>query len=57
MFPGPALLPLETLPGWPSVIEPTVLELLTLTLFIPLGITAVLAVLILGPGWKSQDPS
>ncbi|HQZ00005.1 MAG TPA: hypothetical protein PKV13_09030 [Propionicimonas sp.] len=57
MLSGLALIPLETLPGWPAVNDPTVLELLTLTLFIPLGVSAVLALLILGPGWKSQDPS
>lgn len=55
MLPGSALIPLETLPSWPAVNDPTVLEMLTLTLFIPLGITLVLAALILGPGWVAKD--
>jgi len=54
MLPVPALFPLETLPSWPTVTDPTVLEMLTLTLFIPLAITLVLAVLILGPGWRPK---
>jgi hypothetical protein len=59
MLPVPALFPLETLPSWPAVTDPTVLEMLTLTLFIPLAITLVLTALILGPGWapKSTDQS
>lgn len=46
-----------TLPGWPAVYDPTVLEILALTLFIPLGIAAVFAVLVLAPAWgrKQQD--
>ena len=55
MHPVPALLPLETLPSWPAVHQPTVLEMLTLTVFIPFGIAAVFAVVILGPGWRSKD--
>lgn len=55
MLPVPAQILLETLPGWPVAYEPTVLEMLTLTLFIPLAITAVLAALILGPGWHPKD--
>lgn len=54
MLPVPALFPLETLPSWPAVTEPTVLELLTVTLFIPLAITLVLMALILGPGWRPK---
>lgn len=57
MHPVPALLPLETLPNWPAVYEPTVLEMLTLTVFIPFGIAAVFAALILGPGWRAKDES
>jgi hypothetical protein len=55
MLPLPAVIPLETLPGWPAVNDPTVLQLLTLTVFIPVGILLVLAVLILGPGWRAKD--
>ncbi len=55
MLPVPALIPLETLPSWPAVNDPTVLEMLTLTLFIPLAITLVLALLILGPGWRAKE--
>lgn len=51
----PGLLPLETLPGWPAVVEPTMLELLTLTVFIPLALVAVITVLVMGPGWKAKD--
>jgi len=54
MLPVPAFLPLETLPSWPAVTDPTVLEMLTLTLFIPMGITLVLAAIILGPGWRQK---
>lgn len=49
-----ALLPLQTLPSWPEVVEPTLLEMLTLTVFIPLAITAVLTVVVLGKGWRSE---
>ena len=55
MLPLPAFAPLETLPSWPAVTEPSVLEMLTLTLFIPLGITLVLALIILGPGWHAKS--
>ncbi|HOC12304.1 MAG TPA: hypothetical protein PLL50_10140 [Propionicimonas sp.] len=54
-MPLPALVPLETLPGWPAVQEPTAIELLTLTLFIPLAITAVVMLLTMARGWKSPD--
>ena len=54
MLPVPAFFPLETLPSWPTVTDPTVLEFLTITLFIPLAITLVLAALILGPGWRPK---
>ena len=49
-----ALMPLETLPSWPTVTDPTVLEMLTLTIFIPLGIGAVLTALIMGPAWREK---
>lgn len=46
-----------TLPGWPAVHDPTVLEMLLVTLFIPLGIAAVFAVLVFGAAWgrRQQD--
>ncbi|MGC3954366.1 MAG: hypothetical protein QM804_08985 [Propionicimonas sp.] len=44
-----------SLPGWPAVYDPTVLDLLMVTLFVPLGIAAVFAVLVFGPAWgRSQ---
>jgi hypothetical protein len=52
MLPVPAFLPLETLPSWPAVPDPTVVQILIPTLFIPLAITAVIALLVLGPGWR-----
>jgi len=51
----PALIPLETLPSWPAVQDPTVLEMLVLTVFIPFGIFAVFALLILGPAWNTRS--
>ncbi len=46
-----------TLTGWPDVYNPTVLDLLFLTLFVPLGIAAVFAVLVFAPAWgrRQQD--
>ena len=55
MLPVPALLPLETLPSWPTVTDPTALEMLTLTIFIPFGIGAVLTILIMGPVWRAKS--
>lgn len=46
---------LETLPNWPAVPEPSVVEFLFLTLFLPLLIAGVFAALILGPGWRRND--
>nr|WP_300145318.1 hypothetical protein [Propionicimonas sp.] len=54
MLPVPATLPLQTLPSWPAVPDPTALQLLTVTLFIPLAITAVVALFVLGPGWRTK---
>lgn len=45
---------METLPGWPPVHEPTTLEMLTLTLFIPGGIALAFMVLFLAPGWRAK---
>ena len=46
---------LETLPGWPAVQDPTVLEFLFLTVLLPVGIAAVFAVLTLAPTWRQRD--
>lgn len=35
--------------------DPSVLDFLTLTLLLPLGITAVFAFLILAPGWRRSE--
>lgn len=40
-----------TLPGWPAVYDPTVLDLLLLTVALPFGIAAVFAALIFGTAW------
>lgn len=48
------LLPLQTLPGWPSVPDLSVVHLLSLTLFIPLAITAVITALVMGPSWRAK---
>ncbi len=50
----PALVPpleTRTLPGWPEVYNPSLLDILLLTAGIPLAITAVLALAIMGPSW------
>ncbi|MFT3877560.1 MAG: hypothetical protein QM708_14235 [Propioniciclava sp.] len=55
-----ALIPLlESLPGWPQEAEPAVLDILVVILGIPLGITAVITVLFMGPHWlrRSQGKS
>ncbi len=50
----PAQTLLETLPGWPASPDPSLLELLMLTVFLPVGIAAVFAVLIFAPSWRQQ---
>lgn len=49
----PALLVpiLETLTPWPETAVPTVMELLVVIAAIPLGIAAVVTVLVMGPAW------
>lgn len=42
---------LETLPGWPEVSSPSVLDLLVVTVAIPALIAAVIALPVLGPAW------
>ena len=44
---------LETLPGWPEVHDPSLLEILTLILFIPGAIALAFLVAFLAPGWRS----
>ncbi len=47
-----ALLPiLETLPGWPEVTEPALIDTLALVLVWPAAIAAVFALAIMGPHW------
>ena len=43
------LLPLETLPGWPTVADPTLLQTLGLLAGIPLVVTLVIALLCFAP--------
>ena len=54
MLPVPALFPLETLPSWPAVTEPTVVEMLTLMVFLPFGIAAVITLMTMGPAWREK---
>ncbi len=49
------LLPLQTLPSWPAVPDMSLLHLLTLTVFIPLAIAAVITVLVMGPAWRAKE--
>ena len=51
----PGFLPLETLPSWPQVTDPSTLEMLLLTVFIPFGIAAVVTAVVLGPGWRASS--
>lgn len=54
MLPLPAQVLLETLPSWPAVHEPSIMELLNVILFIPLVITAVFVAVVMGPAWRSK---
>ncbi len=46
----------RTLPGWPAVTDPSVMEMLLVTLFVPLGIALFFAVLTFAPAWgRKQD--
>ncbi|HMQ36709.1 MAG TPA: hypothetical protein PKE46_01425 [Micropruina sp.] len=51
------LIPLETLPGWPEVADPTALETLTVLLGVPAAIALVILVLGMAPSWfrRSAD--
>lgn len=51
---------LETLPGWPAVPSPSVLDLLVLVLAPPLAIAAAITLPVMGPAWfrrAGQHPS
>lgn len=53
-----ALIPvLETLPGWPEVIEPSLFDTLALTVGLPVAIGAVITLAYMGPHWfrRSQE--
>lgn len=51
------LLPLETLPGWPEAANPTVIEVLTVLLGLPLALAAVIVVIGMAPSWFSRGSS
>ncbi|MBK8460228.1 MAG: hypothetical protein WAS07_12715 [Micropruina sp.] len=54
---NPMLLPLETLPGWPTAPDPSLVEALVLLAGIPLGIGVVFMVAVMGPHWMRRDKS
>jgi hypothetical protein len=43
------------LPSWPVAPDVSTLEILSVTLLIPLAIAAVITVLVMGPGWQSKQ--
>ncbi len=43
------------LPSWPIAPDPSVLEMLTVTVLAPLAVAAVITVLVMGPGWRSKE--
>lgn len=50
-----ALIPfLETLPGWPAVQEPTLLDSFLVILGIPLAMALVFSVFFMGPHWARR---
>ncbi|MFT4217040.1 MAG: hypothetical protein QM619_07630 [Micropruina sp.] len=49
------LIPLKTLPGWPEVADPTVIESLTVLLGVPAAIAAVILILGMAPSWFGAD--
>ena len=47
-----AVIPLlESLPGWPDVVEPSLMDILVLVLGIPFAIGAVVTLFLMGPHW------
>lgn len=50
-----AILPvLETLPGYPSVDNPSLMDVLWVILIVPAGIAALIAAALLGPRWARR---
>lgn len=49
-----AMLPLETLPGWPEVPDPGLAAVLVILVGIPLALAAPLFLLTVGPAWFRQ---
>ena len=48
---------LETLPGWPEVVEPSLFDILLLTAIIPIGAALVMTLLGMGPTWFKRASS
>ncbi|MFV0453162.1 MAG: hypothetical protein ACK5LS_13150 [Propioniciclava sp.] len=48
---------LETLTPWPDTTAPTVLDLLGIIVAIPVAISAVVAVAVMGPAWFRRHSS
>ncbi len=49
-----AMLPLETLPGWPEAPDPSLWMVLAILVAIPLAITIPVLLIHLGPTWFRQ---
>ena len=47
-------LPLETLPGWPTVESPSLIWWLTLLFGLPLLTGLVITIMVMGPKWSNQ---
>lgn len=47
--------PLQTLPGWPEAYAPGAMDILVVILFIPAAISAVFALMVLGPAWFQRS--
>ena len=43
------------LPSWPVAPDVTTLQILSVTVLIPLAIAAVVTLLVMGPGWRSEQ--
>lgn len=52
-----ALIPTRALPGWPEVYSPSLLDSFIVILGIPLAITAVVTLFLMGPHWFRQSQS
>ncbi|QIK71175.1 hypothetical protein G7070_01330 [Propioniciclava coleopterorum] len=51
------LLETHTVPGWPEVYDPTLWNIGALVLGIPLAISAVVALIVMGPEWFRRSQS